>query len=409
MKISFRRFIYNVFFRLSPLFILVFLELLLRFIGIGESYRIFERSADKQKYELNANFYKRFMAAEQFDTLAFPHQEFSVHKAPETRRIFLIADHSLFSLYPGAAESPFLSSVTGADNSIRYEIIQLAVPLTNSFAVRRMAMDIRRYSPDACIILSGANEFYGLPRKSSWIRDSDNYYGISAYVFLKNNRFFQLLERFVYLKNPRSEQFPPKNIDEWGVPRESGPYTESRALFRRNLESIVRNAEVPVFLVTLPVNIKAAPYRSDFSDKELSDNEIIRECAILVNNADRFTLERWIDELKAWEPESAAYFYCRAMIDEREGEYIQALEHYKHAVAEDMFRVRSEPDINEDIRNISSEDKVILIDAEAGFLRNSQNGLAVRRYFKDGRKLNAGGETLLKNIILDSLRSYFEN
>lgn len=408
MKNSFRRFIYNVFFRLSPLFILVLLELSLRFLGIGESYRVFEPSPDKQHYELNANFYKRYMAAEQFDTLVFPHQEFSIHKAAETRRIFLIADQSLFSLCPQAAETPFLSSITGAD-SLRYEIIQLAVPLTNSFAVRRMAIDIRRYSPDACIIVSGANEFYGLPRKSSWIRDADNYYGISAYVFLKKNRFFQVLERFIYLKNPSPEQFPPKNIDEWGIPRRSGQYAESRSLFQRNLKVLAKNAEIPVFLVTLPVNFKAAPYRSDFSDKELSDAEIIRECAILVSNADRFTLERWISELKAWEPESAAYYYCQAMIDEREEEYTQALEHYKQSVERDIFRARSEPDINEDIRNISSENKAILIDAEAGFLLDSRNGLDIQRYLRDGRRLNTEGERLFKNIILDSLRSYFEN
>lgn len=408
MRIPFQRFVYNIFFRLSPLLILVLLELSLRFLGIGEDYRSFQRSPDKNRYVLNADFYQRFMAPEQFDTLAFPLQEFPVEKAVGTRRIFLVSDQSLFSLFPQAADKPVLTALQDAGR-MQYEFIQLAAPLSNSFAVRRLILDVRRYSPDACVILSGANEFYGLPRKSTWIRDSDNYYGIAAYVFLKNNRFFQMLERFVYLKNPSATQFPPQNIDDWGISRGSRTYTESRSMFRRNLDRITGKNHFPVFVLTVPVNIKQMPYRSDFSDKELSDAEIVRECSILVSNTDRFTLERWIGELEAWEPGSAVSYYCRAMISEREEEYGKAIEHYRRALEEDIFRVRSEPEINADIREICQKNGAILIDAEAVFLKESDEGLNIHKFFRNGTALNDHGQSLFRALIEDSLKVYFEN
>jgi tetratricopeptide (TPR) repeat protein len=405
MKVSFRRFVYNIFFRLSPLLILILLELSLRFLGVGQSYRLFELSEDKSSYVLNPRFYGRFMVTEQFDSLAFPSQRFSVRKTGNTQRIFLIADQSLFTLIPSVAETPLIQNTK--NDSLNFEYIQLAVPHGNSFTVRRILRDIRHYDPDACVVLSGGNEFYGLPRKSAWVRDAHNYHGINAYIYLKKNRFLQILERFVYLKNDPVTQFPPANIDEWGIPRGSQTYTESRELFRRNLKNLIRKNDIPVFVATLPLNLKQAPFRSDFSDKELSDADIVRECSILVSNADRFTLERWINELKAWEPETAAYYYCQAMIDERREQPEEALQHYRKAVEEDIFRVRPEPDINEDIRNIVLREGAMLIDMEKAFLDASGGALKVQRLFTRERTLNPRGQALLREEIRHAVERYF--
>lgn len=404
MKVSFRRFIYNIFFRLSPLLILVLIELSLRFLGIGDSYRLFRLSDDKNHYELNPLFYQRYMAAEQFPDLRLPKQRFPIEKTPNSKRVFLLADQSLFSLIPDAARKALLEDFYGSD-SLKYEIVQVAVPQGNSFSIRHLIQEIRKYEPDAALLLTGNNEFYGLPRKSNWIKDADYYWGLRAYVAMKQYRFFQMLERFVYIKNDPTDIFPPPDPDTWAVPRESQTYREVQSLFTRNLQNIADKTKFPVFFVSFPVNIKQVPYRSDFKDKELLDADFARECAILVNNADRFMLERWIQELQAWEPGTAISYYCLAMTLERGKASDDALENYRKAVEMDLFRVRNAIAFNADLREISSRENVFLIDAEKAFRERSDGGLRINRYFVNGITLNESGKHLFRELLREELLS----
>lgn len=407
MKQVFRRILYDAFFRLSPLLILVLLELSLRFLGVGDSYRLFRLSEDRTMYELNPAYYQRYISAEQFPDLKHPEMAFSVNKPPQKRRIFLLADQTLFTLIPEAAENAVLNDFYGHD-SLKYEIIQVAVPHGNSFSIRHLVKEIRRYDPDAALLLTGNNEFYGLPRKSNWIQDTDNYWGLRTYVAMKKYRFFQVLERFVYSKNTPVTQFPPRDIDSWAVTYESATYREIHALFTRNLRSITAKRTFPLYLLSLPVNFKHIPYRSDFRDKELSDSEFARECAILVKNADRFMLERWIQELQAWEPETAIYYYCMALIREHEKDSVAALDYYRKAVEMDVLRVRNAIAFNADIREISSRENVFLIDAEKAFMDRADGGLAVDRFFMNGISLNENGKIYFRELMREALISQMQ-
>ncbi|MDD3716604.1 MAG: hypothetical protein PHT46_05815 [Candidatus Marinimicrobia bacterium] len=404
MKLSFLRLIYNIFFRLSPLLILALIELSLRFLGAGDSYRLFQHTDDKSHYELNPLFYQRFISAEQFPDIRLPEQRFPAEKSPDSKRIFLLADQSLFALIPDALQKALLEDFYGSD-SVRYEIIQVAVPHGNSFSVRHLIQEIRKYEPDAALLLTGNNEFYGIPRKSNWIKDADNYWGLRAYVAMKQFRFFQVLERFVYIKNDPAVAFPPPDPDAWAVPRESLSYREVQSLFTRNLENIADKAKFPVIFVSIPVNLKQVPYRSDFKDKELLDADFARECAILVNNADRFMLERWIQELQAWEPGTAIGYYCQAMILEREKDSDMALENYRKAAEMDLFRVRNAIAFNADIREIGSRENVFLIDTEKTFREYTEGGLHINRYFVNGITLNESGKLLFRKLLRDGLVS----
>ena len=400
MKTSFRRSLYNVFFRLSPLLILVLLELSLRFLGLGESYTLFRESGDGSHYELNPAYYRRFVSAEQFPDVKVLDQRFPVEKPAGSKRVFLIGDQSFCMLFPEANREQVLRDFYGPD-STRYDIVQIAVPLSNSFALTHIVKKLAFYDADACIVLSGAAEFYGLPQKSGWVRDIDNYWGLRAYVTLKAHRFLQVLDRFVYLKKDGNTRFPPRNIDEWIISGGSPAYEQVLSYYARNLSSMARLAEFPLYFVNPPVNLNRRPYRSDFNDKEMKDEELARECAILVDNADRFSIDRWIGELQAWEPETAIYYYCRAMINERRGEAPEAVGNYEKALALDVFRVRPQPDAAELIREMTAGEAASLIDVQEAMKAHSAEGLNIDRYFRDGLSLNGDG----KEIVLSMLRS----
>jgi tetratricopeptide (TPR) repeat protein len=408
MKVSFRRFAYNIFFRLSPILIVILLELALRFVGIGESYIIFKESEDKQFYELNDNYYKRFISPKQYPDIAIFPQHIPVQKDENSYRIFLIGDQTLFSAFPTISTEQLIPDFKDND-SISYDIVQIAVPYTNSFAIKRLVRCINRYDADACVIFSGQNEFYGIPRKSSWMQDIDNYWGITAFITMKNHRFIQILDRFVYLKKDKPTLFPPADPDEWSVAYESDDYMEAINYFERNLKKINKTSKCPVFYVTMPSNIKTQPYRSLFDDKELSDNNFAKECAILVHNSDRFTIDRWINDLQAWEPETAIYYYCKGMIAEHEGNDQEALDNYNKALALDVFRVRMEPKVSELIKQYSQDENAELIDVSDRMKDMVQTNLNIQRYFSNGLNLNTNGKQIVISEIKEELISYFKD
>ncbi len=406
MKVSFRRLAYNVFFRLSPILIVVLLELALRFIGVGESYLLFNQSDNAQNYELNQIYYRRFISPKQFTNVDILPQEIPVEKAENSYRIFLIGDQTLCSAFPDINKEQIIPDFKEED-SVYYDIVQLVVPYTNSFAMKRLVRCINRYEADACVVVMGGNEFYGIPRKSTWMQDIDNYWGLNFFVSMKNHRFIQILDRFIYLKKDPQEVFPPRDPDEWIVAYESNSYMESRSYFERNLKKIAKKSDCPVFFVSMPVNIKTPPYRSLFDDKELQDDNFAQECEILVDNADRFTIERWIDDLEAWEPETAIYHYCKAMISEHAGDSEEALKYYEKALELDAFRVRMDPQFYDLIKQSSMLENIEHIDLKARINEMSNAGLTIDRYFSNGINMNTGGKDLFTAQIRSTLIDYF--
>ena len=406
MKVSFRRLAYNIFFRLSPILIVILLELALRFIGVGESYLLFNKSADAQYYELNPIYYRRYMSPKQFPDIKILPQEIPLEKPKNSYRIFLIGDQTLCSAFPEINMEQIILDFTDED-SIYYDIVQLVIPYTNSFAIKRLVSSINRYEADACVVVTGGNEFYGIPRKSAWMQDIDNYWGLNFFITMKNHRFIQVLDRFVYLKKDPQEVFPPRDPDEWIVAYESDNYLEFRSYFERNLEKITKISNCPVFLVSMPVNFKVRPYRSFFDDKELRDADFAHECAILVDNSDRFTIERWINDLNAWEPETAIYYYCQAIISEHAGKTEEALEYYMKALELDAFRVRMDPQFYELIKMSSLTENVEHIDFRARINEVSLTDLSINRYFKNGMNMNTCGKDLFTAQIKSTLIDYF--
>ena len=406
MKTSFRRLAYNIFFRFSPILFVVLLELALRLFGVGESYLLFNESANGKNYELNPIYYRRFVSAEQYPNIDLLPQSIPIEKPDNSYRIFLIGDQTLCSTFPEINKKAILQDFSDRTGK-QYDIVQLAVPLTNSFAVKRLVQCVNRYKADACVIVTGGNEIYGIPRKSAWMQDIDNFRGLGLYVTMKNHRFVQTLERFIYVKKTPQTVFPPENLDEWVVEYNSESYLKAGNYFDRNLKKIAKRSKCPIFMVSVPSNIKYVPYRSLFADKELNDAELAKECAILVANADPFTIDRWIDDLESWEPQSAIFYYCKAMIEENEGRIEEALDYYNKALELDAFRVRFDRDMYLNIVKYETAAQINHIDLYKICNESSQNGRYINQYFTDGIALNKKGEELFKSQVKSALIDYF--
>ncbi len=402
---SFRRNLYNVFFRLSPILIVVLLELALRFLGVGNSYLMFQKSEDGLKMELNPNHYKQYLCDKQFPEMDLLIQDFDKEKTEDTYRVFLISDHSLIQALPETQTEALLPDFI-LKNGKKVDVIQIAVPFTNSFAVKRMVASARKNKADACIVFTGRNEFYGLPKKSAWMRDINNYWGLSAYVRMKNHRLIQVLDRFLYLKKPFQSSFPPDNLDFWAIETDSVEYKESLQYFAKNLSRMDKKINVPIFFVNLPVNIKEKPYRSYFDDKELNDIEFVREFNEILRVADNYSIEKWLEDLYAWEPETAIYYYCKALLEEKNNNLDLAIEYFNKAIKLDAFKVRMDEDFKDLLYLAAEKAPNRLVDLEAELTATSSI-LDNDRYFNNGLELNAYAKSVLIKMIKEELTVYF--
>ena len=403
---SFRRFAYNIFFRLSPILIVILLELALRFFGVGNSYILFNESENGQNYILNSQYYLRFVSERQFPDLEILPQEISKEKGDDIYRVFLIGDQSMLSAFPEANQKQIIEDFD-LPNGKKINIVQLVAPFSNSFATRRLVSCVNRYDADACVLLSGQNEFYGLPQKSAWMQDMENYFGITSYIRMKNHRYIQILDRFLFLKKEPTSQFPPENPDDWIVSFGSEKYEEIKTYFEKNIKTINKISTCPVFYSILPSNYLTPPYRSDFDDKELMDSDFINEFSVLLASADTFTVNRWINDLNAWEPETAVYYYCKGLIAEHDNNAQDAYVNYTKALDLDAFHVRMDNQFKDVIRTYSDQENIELIDLDQRIQAMENSILDIDRYFSDGIRLNEQGKQLFISEIRSKLTAYF--
>ena len=405
---SIRRTAYNIFFRLSPLLIVILIEAALRFFGVGNSLIMFRDSEDGFKKELNPKHYHRYVSERQFEKIEILSQDFPKVKDPNTYRVFLVSDHTLIAAVPEAQTEPLVQDFNLL-NGKKVDLIQITVPFTDSFAVKRMLRSLKRYDADACLVFTGQNEFYGLPQKSIWMRDIRNYWGVSSYATMKNHRLVQILDKFLYLNKDIQKQFPPENPDAWLVEADSMVYREIYSYFNRNLKAMSNKSNFPIFYVKLPVNLKHQPYRSFFDDKELIDQDFTKECSTLLKEADKYTLNRWLEDLYAWEPETAIYYYCKAMIEEHNNELDLAHKDYLKAVRLDAFKVRMDTSFTNLINKAGMVEPHRIIDLEAFLKASSDNPSMFCDCFINGIELDAQSKLLLSELIRLELTTYFSD
>jgi hypothetical protein len=179
---------------LIPVIFLVLLELLLRICNYGDNTDLFVKYPPDEKYMV-MNYY----ASDKFfpDTASATkgNQEiFAINKAPNTVRIFVLGESTTLG-FPFRPNGSFhrwlqyrLSSMYPGKN---FEIINLSLTAVNSYTVLDFGKQLAPYHPDAVLIYTGHNEYYGA-------------LGVGSTTAVGNNRF--LLQTLVKLRTLKTVQ-----------------------------------------------------------------------------------------------------------------------------------------------------------------------------------------------------------
>lgn len=249
--------------------LLALVELGLRVGGYGD-YPLFIADDQHPRYlRTNPDMAKRYFGAGPFTPT--PEVEFlRADKAPRAFRIVFQGESSAqgFPYGHGAMPSRMLEQrlqATFPDREI--EVINTALTGINSYSLLDQTRDIIAQHPDAVLIYTGHNEYYGVFGVGSARGFGQSRLLVRAYLALTRLRTIQLLANAISLLTARPSSGAPRTVMELmareqhialGSPR----YEEGLDQFRANIGELMSRYQarkIPVLIGTLASNERDQP------------------------------------------------------------------------------------------------------------------------------------------------------
>jgi tetratricopeptide (TPR) repeat protein len=344
---------------LIPVIFLVLLELLLRICNYGDNTDLFVKYPPDEKYMV-MNYY----ASDKFfpDTASATkgNQEiFAINKAPNTVRIFVLGESTTLG-FPFRPNGSFhrwlqyrLSSMYPGKN---FEIINLSLTAVNSYTVLDFGKQLAPYHPDAVLIYTGHNEYYGALGVGSTTAVGNNRFLLQTLVKLRTLKTVQLINNTIHSiaglfasKKPGDQ----KSLMETMAARQhiaygSGDYKAGIKQFDENMTELCRtlnDEHIPTFLSTVVSNEKDQPP--------------------FISNGDG--------------PGSANAYYFAGQQAFKDSSFAAAKQDFDKAKEFDQLRFRAPEAINTVIKKIASEFPYIhLVDTKQLFEQYAPHGIVDR-------------------------------
>jgi tetratricopeptide (TPR) repeat protein len=255
---------------LLPFLILMLLEFTLRIFHYGYDTDLFTAYPRDGRYlVLNPNASKKYFT----DPAMAPtgnSEPFKKIKDQNTCRIFVLGESTTIG-YPyfhnGSFHRWLQYRLTRTFPGRSFEIINLSVTAVNSYTVLGFAKELRDYQPDAVLIYSGHNEYYGTLGVASTSRLSGNRTLIRLMLALRRLRLTQLLTNgyrklaglFRAGKNFSGETLMQLMVADSRIPYGSVIYQRGLDQFESNMEETLKvfsDGHIPVYISNLVSNEK---------------------------------------------------------------------------------------------------------------------------------------------------------
>jgi len=351
---------------LSPFIFLLVLELILRMFNYGTDTSLFVKYPPDDRFMV-MNYY----ASNKFfpDTVSATkgNQElFAINKAPNTFRIFVLGESTTIG-YPFRPNGSFhrwlqyrLMQMYPDKN---FEVINLSLTAVNSYTVLDFGKQLAQYQPDAVMIYTGHNEYYGALGIGSTTSVGSNRFLLQTLVKLRTFKTVQLLNNCIgsiagiFKSKPTGD---PKSLMQIMAARQhiaysSADYKAGIDQFNKNMTelcSTLNDEKIPTFLSTVVSNEKdLPPFISDGNG-----------------------------------PGSANWYYNAGKTAYDKADYPTAKQDFDKAKELDQLRFRAPEAINTAIKKIASQYPYVhLVDTKQLFEQNSPHGIL-------------GSETIMEHV-----------
>ena len=357
-----KRRLFQVITLLVPVFSLVILEVCLRLFHYGGNTELFVSTPDEasQYYGINLDVGKRYFYLSSFNPS--PRKDLFLKAKPKNGyRIFVLGE-STTAGFPYGNNLTFTRilnrrlSDTFPDR--RVEVVNTAMTAVNSYTLLDFMDEIIGQEPDALLIYTGHNEYYGALGVASMESLGKIGWVVRTYLRLQRFKTFVLLRDAIglirksiggaskadELEDPMQTEMS-RIVKDQSIPFGGSLYESGKNQFRSNLRSILqksKEAGIPVLISELVSNLRdQSPFTSLATDSLPPAKEVFERGRIL----------------------------------EKEGKFDQARKAYYQAKDLDALRFRAPEEFNDVVHSLAAEFAVPVVPMKSYFESASPHGL----------------------------------
>jgi hypothetical protein len=369
-----------------PLVILAVAERALRLAGYGHDLGLFVPAPDNPGYLVMNRYASARFFTDSGNATIGNRELFRRQKAPDTFRIFVLGESTTIGfpyMHNGAFHRWLQFRLLHTFPEKNFEIINLSLTAVNSYTVLDFGRQLLPYEPDAVLVYTGHNEYYGALGVGSTSRLGYQPTLIKAWLALQPLRLVQGLnqvragirQRFTGRRVDARDNLMKRMAADQQIPYGSATYQRGVRQFDANLRALCRllsENKIPVFLSTLVSNEKDLP---PFSSAAGPGSR------------------------------SALYQYQQAGKAYARGDFKRARQLYGRARDLDLLRFRAPEAMNTVVRNLCRQyPGVFLVDAKALFERHSPQGILGNNTLLEHVHPNLLGYALLSEAFYQSLK-----
>ncbi len=388
-----------------PFVLILVLELVLRVVGYGENYQLFNRVKGENGVEylvVNPNLSNKYFRGTDFNADS-QSDLFLRQKSDSTFRVFVQGASTAvgYPFYQAGSFPRLLKhrlSRTFPEKNI--EVVNTGITAVNSYTLWDVGDKIIDQKPDLVIIYAGHNEYYGALGVGSSASVGSHPALVRSYLRLKNFRFFQLLENgmMALMKSDAQNTMSTSETTlmevmakEQEIPLNSEAYNAGIKQFQSNLKRILdkyESHEIPVILSTLVANEKDV---KPFISEDLDIQEFAK--SMKFNPSDAHKL--------AQKNADAAYILGQHYLEKSP----DSAKKYLHLAKElDLLRFRAPEKINEVITEQARERKLPLVDMKNIFESRVSNGIVGNELVAEHVHPNVEGYFVMADAFYEKIK-----
>lgn len=378
---------------LIPFLVLGVLELSLRIFHYGQDLSLFiESPADPNFLVFNPGASRKYFSNQAIATTGNV-ELFSKKKDTNTLRIFVLGESTTIG-YPyfhnGSFHRWLQYRLMHTFPEKNFEIINLALTAVNSYTVLGFAREVVRYEPDAILIYTGHNEYYGALGVGSTERIGGNHYIVNGVLALRELRLVQWMTHVyegITRLFGRHRTGPGKTRMELMVADQEIPYQST--LFNRGIDQFRSNMEETLHLFDqahIPVYISNL----------ISNEKDLKPFISIPADSLRFP---------AFTKHDALGNYNLGRLAWQQGDFGQAKIDFARAKELDALRFRAPDSINAIIRQLCHKyTNAHLVDAKGMFEAHSENHILGDALLIDHVHPNLAGYALLSDAFYNEMK-----
>jgi tetratricopeptide (TPR) repeat protein len=402
-----------------PFVLLVMLEMGLRLVGFGRSYPLFVPAPAPGYLLPNAEVARRYFPAGTI--VPIPQTDFfRARKRPNTFRIFFQGESSAagFPYRHGGAPSRMLQARLQATFPNRdVEVVNTALTAISSYTLLDQAGEIIAQHPDAVLIYTGHNEFYGVYGVASTQLAGRRRMLIRAYLSLSRLRVTQLLARLIPARGgaPAGGAAPRTAMElmagDRKIPLGSPLYQEGLDQFRDNLAALLsryHDAGIPVLIGTVASNERdQPPFVSGFAAgaDTAAWRRSYRAGVDAMRRGDLPAAETALRTAVRTDSTAADGLFALAKTLDRKGDAVQARAFYRAARERDQLRFRAPEAINRIIREEAARHGATVVETERALERAAPGGVVGSTLMLEHLHPNLSGFFLISDAFYEALRT----